>query len=183
LIETEEEPMKRTEKVVLVAFLVAASGCQVFGQIGLQTGVFAGGGGMFSGGSFAAAGTIGQGVIGRSIGVTYAASAGFWGDGAVILDVEGPIVQGIPAEFALKQNFPNPFNPGTTIAYELPGPADVRLSVYDMLGREVSLLVNERLEAGRHEVRLDAAGLSSGVYLYRMRAGDFVQTRKCVVLK
>jgi len=89
----------------------------------------------------------------------------------------------IPPTFVLNQNYPNPFNPSTTIRYELPGPSDVRLSVYDLLGREVSVLVNERGEAGAHEVELNASGLSSGVYFYRIHAGPFVQTRTLSLVK
>jgi hypothetical protein len=89
----------------------------------------------------------------------------------------------LPATFRLLQNYPNPFNPSTTIQYALPKSLVVRLSVFDMLGREVSVPVNERSEAGVHEVKYDASRLSSGVYFYRLQAGDFVSTKKLVVLK
>jgi hypothetical protein len=89
----------------------------------------------------------------------------------------------LPTAFALRQNFPNPFNPGTTIRYELPVASAVRLSLFDILGREVSLLVGGRREAGVHKVRFDASGVSSGVYFCRLHAGDFVQTKKLVVAK
>jgi hypothetical protein len=89
----------------------------------------------------------------------------------------------IPAQCVIHQNYPNPFNPSTTITYALPKSSDVRLSVCDMLGREVSVLVNERKDAGVHEVKFDASGLASGVYLYRLQAGEFVQTRKLVLLQ
>lgn len=79
---------------------------------------------------------------------------------------------GIPTQFSLKQNYPNPFNPSTTIKYELPNSTGVRLSVYDMLGREVSVLVDDRRDAGVHEVKFDRSGRASGVYLYRLTAGD-----------
>jgi hypothetical protein len=88
-----------------------------------------------------------------------------------------------PGEFAVYQNYPNPFNPSTTIKYELRKSSMVRLSVHDMLGREVSILVNERREAGVYEVKYDASALASGVYLYRLQAGDFVGSRKLLVLK
>jgi hypothetical protein len=88
-----------------------------------------------------------------------------------------------PKQVSLEQNFPNPFNPSTTIKYELPSGSHVTLSVYDMLGREVSVLVNERRDAGVHEVKFDASGLSSGVYFYRLTAGSFVQTRKLLLLR
>jgi hypothetical protein len=83
----------------------------------------------------------------------------------------------------MQQNYPNPFNPSTTIRYELPEPSQVRLTVYDILGRELSVLVNERRDAGVHEVKFDASGLSSGVYFYRIQAGDFVQSKRLTVLR
>ncbi len=89
----------------------------------------------------------------------------------------------LPTGFALEQNYPNPFNPSTTIKYELPRSTEVRLSVYDVLGREVSVLVNERRGAGVHEVRFDGSGLASGIYLYRLQAGSYVQTRKLVLVR
>ncbi|MRR08457.1 MAG: T9SS type A sorting domain-containing protein, partial [Deltaproteobacteria bacterium] len=94
-----------------------------------------------------------------------------------------PALSERPNMFLLSQNYPNPFNPSTNIKYELPKSSDVKLSVYDMLGREVSVLVNERSEAGFHEVMFDASGLSSGVYLYRLTAGGFVQSRKLLLLR
>lgn len=95
-----------------------------------------------------------------------------------------------PSTYALWQNYPNPFNPTTVISYQLPAVSDVRLVVYDILGREVSVLVNERQNPGRYELRFDArlsggqaSGLSSGVYFYRLQAGDFAQTKRLMVLK
>jgi len=89
----------------------------------------------------------------------------------------------LPHAFLLQQNYPNPFNPNTTMKYELPKSADVRLSVFDMLGREASVLVNDRRDAGVHEVKFDASLLSSGVYFCRMQAGDFVQSKKLMLVK
>jgi hypothetical protein len=88
----------------------------------------------------------------------------------------------LPAEFLLRQNYPNPFNPSTTIRYELPKTSHVSLNVYDVLGREVSVLVNERKDAGVHEVKFEGANLASGVYFYRLQAGDFVSVKKLLLL-
>jgi len=88
-----------------------------------------------------------------------------------------------PAEFALEQNFPNPFNPTTLIRYHLPAAANVRLSVFDLLGREVELLLAGRQEAGSHQVRWEAGAYSSGVYLLRLQAADWVGTRRMILLK
>jgi hypothetical protein len=85
--------------------------------------------------------------------------------------------------FTLGQNYPNPFNPSTTIRYGLPQRSHVILAVYNTLGQSVSTLVNGETEAGVHEARFDAAGLSSGVYFYRMQAGDYVSVRRMLVLK
>ena len=94
----------------------------------------------------------------------------------------------IPATFTLHQNFPNPFNPITTLRYDLSSDALVTLSIYDMLGREVTQLVNTTQEAGFRSVQWDATDsmgrpVSAGVYLYQIQAGEFVQTRKMVLLK
>jgi hypothetical protein len=89
----------------------------------------------------------------------------------------------IPEEFGLSQNFPNPFNPSTTIRYALPVDAKVRLEVYDLTGRRIALLVDETKRAGNHETRFDGAGLASGTYFYRIQAGVFSATKKFVLLK
>jgi hypothetical protein len=89
----------------------------------------------------------------------------------------------IPVAFALLQNYPNPFNPATSIRYQVPEVSDVKLVVYDILGREVATLVDTRKPVGNYTVQFDAAGLASGVYLYRLQAGSFVQTRKMVLVK
>ena len=91
----------------------------------------------------------------------------------------------VPLQFSLAQNYPNPFNPVTTIGYRVSGLGSswVRLAVYDILGREVSVLVNERREAGVHEVKFDGAGLASGVYFYRLQAGSFMETKKLLLLR
>ena len=89
----------------------------------------------------------------------------------------------LPMQFSLLQNFPNPFNPSTTIKYELPISSEVDLRVYDLLGRPVSLIVHETKNAGFHETKFDASGLSSGVYVYTLKAGDFVLSRKMLLLR
>lgn len=85
--------------------------------------------------------------------------------------------------FSLNQNYPNPFNPTTFINYQLGVASDVRLGVYDILGRELAVLVNERKAPGSYSVRFDASGLASGMYFYRLQAGSFVQAKKMLVLK
>jgi hypothetical protein len=89
----------------------------------------------------------------------------------------------IAYKFSLKQNYPNPFNPITTIAYSIEKGTDVRLTVYDVLGREVATLVNEAKKPGMYQVHFDASRLASGIYLYRIQAGSFVKTHKMMLLK
>jgi hypothetical protein len=88
-----------------------------------------------------------------------------------------------PVAFSLLQNYPNPFNPSTTVKYQLPQTSHVLLTVYDILGREVSVLVNERRDAGIYEVRFDGSNLASGVYFYRIQAGDYLASKKMLILK
>ena len=85
--------------------------------------------------------------------------------------------------YHLRQNYPNPFNPSTTIKFELPKTSLVRLTVYDILGRQMSVLVNETREAGVHQVKFDGSNLASGIYFYRFQAGEFVSTKRLLLLK
>jgi photosystem II stability/assembly factor-like uncharacterized protein len=89
----------------------------------------------------------------------------------------------IPTGFALEQNYPNPFNPTTKISYSVPKTSFVELKVYDLLGRAVATLVNGEQTVGTHSVNFDAKGLSSGVYLYTMKAGDFTATKSLLLVK
>ncbi|MDR3611548.1 MAG: T9SS type A sorting domain-containing protein [Ignavibacteriaceae bacterium] len=88
-----------------------------------------------------------------------------------------------PKEYKLAQNFPNPFNPSTTIQYQLPFDCKVSLKVYDILGKEVATLINEEQIAGFKEVAFYGQRFASGVYIYRLTAGNFVDTKKMMVLK
>lgn len=90
---------------------------------------------------------------------------------------------GLPLTYVLDQNFPNPFNPTTMIRFQLPVRSDVTLVVYDLLGRQVAVLAGGTRDAGRYEVKFDGTNLSSGVYIYRMTAGTFVESRKLVLTK
>ena len=88
-----------------------------------------------------------------------------------------------PQDFVLMQVYPNPFNPSTTICYELPARGNVTLRVYNLLGQEVAKLVNKEQDPGTYRVQFDGTDLASGVYFYRMRAGDFLDTKKLLLLK
>ena len=129
--------------------------------------------------------------------------AGTWGAGVYwrpawtgTSAVPGSGEAALPEAFVLEQNHPNPFNPTTTIRYGLPLKAAIRLTVFNSLGQQVALLAEGVREAGYHEVFFNAAGLSSGVYFYRLQAGDattgrnpagngrvFVETRKLLLVR
>jgi 7,8-dihydropterin-6-yl-methyl-4-(beta-D-ribofuranosyl)aminobenzene 5'-phosphate synthase len=89
----------------------------------------------------------------------------------------------IPQRFKLEQNYPNPFNPTTTIKYSVPKLSFVTIKIYDVLGNEVATLVNEEKAVGAYELNWNATNLPSGVYFYRLQAGDFVETKKMILLK
>ncbi len=101
----------------------------------------------------------------------------------VIVAVGGGEGDGIPDCLALFQNYPNPFNPTTNIEYRISNKELVTLKVYDILGRELAVLVDERKAPGRYIVQFDGSGLASGVYAYRLQAGSFVETKKLLLLR
>lgn len=110
--------------------------------------------------------------------------------GLVLNVLLNPVAIGIPpdterrpAMFVLENAYPNPFNPSTVIGYQLPVSSEVRIVVLDLLGNEVAVLVNERKAAGRHEVRFDGSGLSSGAYFCRLAAEGFAKVRKLLLAK
>jgi len=88
-----------------------------------------------------------------------------------------------PAMLVLLQNHPNPFNAATTISYDLPKPSTVTLDIHDILGRNVETLINQYQPAGYHQVIWKADDFSSGVYFYKLQAGDYIETKKMVLLK
>jgi hypothetical protein len=103
-----------------------------------------------------------------------------WEYGSIV-GVEEEIIP--PSNFILEQNYPNPFNPSTVIGYQLPVSSDVTLKVYDLLGREITTLVDEYKTAGSYEVEFLATGLTSEIYFYQIKAGEFLQTKKMLLLK
>jgi hypothetical protein len=92
------------------------------------------------------------------------------------------ITNELQGAFQLFQNYPNPFNPSTKLNYQLPKPSFVTLKIYDVLGNEVTALVNEKKPAGRYEINFNASNLSSGIYFYELQAGSFLETKKMILL-
>jgi hypothetical protein len=89
----------------------------------------------------------------------------------------------VPTEFSLEQNYPNPFNPTTTFGYSIPIQSKVVIKVFDILGNEVATLLDEEKSVGTYELTWNAANLSSGIYFYQLKAGEFVSTKKMILLK
>lgn len=104
-------------------------------------------------------------------------------DGTVTYSEEVKVEVEIPLVYSLEQNYPNPFNPSTTIKYSLSEDGFVKLSVYNLLGEEVTTLVNNEQKAGRYEVNFDASKLASGIYMYRLESNNFLSIKKMILLK
>ena len=100
-----------------------------------------------------------------------------------LTSIKTPKLAGVPNQYELDQNYPNPFNPSTTIKYSIEKAGSVTLKIYDILGREIKTLVNEEEPAGNYIVRFNADNLSSGIYFYSIHSGNFVQSKKMIVLK
>ena len=111
------------------------------------------------------------------------------GDDATILHTtDGGVTfveesDGVPTEFSLEQNYPNPFNPATRIQYAVASKQYISLEIYDILGNEVAMLVNEQKPPGTYEVEFDGTNLPSGIYFYKIQAGNYVETKKMVLMK
>jgi hypothetical protein len=109
-----------------------------------------------------------------------------WGiqfNNQTITGINNNEISGIPTRFSLHQNYPNPFNPTTTIKFDLPKDVKVKITVFDILGREVETLVNELKKAGSYSLHVSAEGWASGVYFYKIEAGDFVDNKKMIFVK
>ena len=105
----------------------------------------------------------------------------FWFE--FISDIEDDEKVELPKQFALYQNYPNPFNPKTTIKYALPKASDVKIELYNMLGRKIKTLINTNKKAGIHKIEFNANNLASGTYIYSIQAGQFNAKKKLLLMK
>jgi predicted phage tail protein len=108
------------------------------------------------------------------------------GSNAIIQQISGDNVErinAVPQVFKLYQNYPNPFNPSTSIKFDIPKESNVKLIVYDVLGREITVLMNYKIQAGSYEVIWDGTDQPSGVYFFRMITNEYVETKKMVLIK
>jgi hypothetical protein len=142
------------------------------------------GGGRGASTRYASVGTAGQPAIGRPESATKKSQLGLYVPGEFLPVDSGEGTESrLPGAVRLEQNYPNPVNPSTTIRFGLPADSQVRLVVHDVTGRRVATLVEGFRRAGSHEVLFDARGLPSGVYWYRLEAGDSVLAKRLVLLK
>lgn len=168
--------------MLMASVAVLAVGAPAVAEYTIPQSVVGSGGGEASGPNNRLVGTVGQAAIGIVAGPSNIHEIGFWYQpGWIMTEVEEG--DRLPTQYWLGQNQPNPFNPVTTIRFGLPRPGRVTMRLYDVAGREVRTLVDEERPAGWHQAVLHASGLSSGVYLCRMEAGEFVDTRKLLLLK
>jgi len=176
--------MKRLLLSGLLLVLLALP-ARVQGQFVLRNVVFGAGAVTGESASYRVSGTLGEPFVGRAASSSFIVTLGFWA--TVPPETTAPTaieaIDTVPKRFSLDQNYPNPFNPATRIRYALPEPASARLTIYDVLGREVSLLVDRRQAAGTYEVTFEAGDLPSGVYFYRLETGPFSEIRQMLLVK
>lgn len=173
---------------VAIGTIMFTSTKPVQAQALLQFDAITSGGIPSSAGNINLNGSIGQVATTSSEGDEVQSFAGLWSSfyaTDLITDIEREELppNNVPEKFSLYRNYPNPFNPTTRISYGLPEASYVNLTVYNMLGQRVRVLVNEHQKAGRYETTFFARGLASGIYLYRLRTDNFVQERKMTLLK
>ncbi|MDZ7378601.1 MAG: T9SS type A sorting domain-containing protein [candidate division KSB1 bacterium] len=166
-----------------VAVVVFASSPVAHTQYAIQQSVFGNGTATAADSAFRLIATVGQATAGVTSSATHTARSGFWHQAAALLTSVKALAHEVPKEFRLEQNYPNPFNPSTTICFALPEAAHVTLKLYDVLGREVVTLVDDRLAAGLHKVLFCPHELPSGVYFCRMTTNQSVFTRKLVLAR
>ena len=161
--------------LLIAVSCVALSAVSAFAQYSIVSSVIGSGGGQMSNGTYSMNGTVGQAVVGITMGTSFAVDQGFWHS----LSEQGGVQPiGASSGYDLEQNFPNPFNPSTVIRFGIPKSGMVKLTVTDITGKEVSSPLNEFKEAGTYEINFDASNLSSGIYFYKITVGDYSAAKK-----
>lgn len=172
-------------KISLFCFVTCLVMIAALPPVGAETiprDVVGSGGGKSANTNYQLMHTIGQPVIDVISNTAYSDEQGFWySPWSFVTGVEDEALT--PKVYRLDQNFPNPFNPVTTIGFALVEPSHVRLQVYDVSGKLVMTVIDREMDAGSHTIRLKAKDLASGVYFYRLIAGRFVKTKKMIVLR
>jgi len=150
----------------------------------LKKSVLDAGGSSASSASYQVMDAVGQpGIIGTQTSENFQASSGFFAGGIEVTGVEEKEILEKPKSFQLYQNYPNPFNPETTIQFDVKESCQVSLTIYDLLGRQLSNLVNDHFDPGAYTVTFNASSVPSGIYVYRIQMGEFRSVRKMIVLE
>lgn len=170
--------------VLKISFLILLIASRTLAQYQIPVSVISCGGEKSSSTSFILSSTVGEPFIGKAVSSANQHNIGFWYvyKQSTITDVEKE-EENIPTVFKLEQNYPNPFNPSTIIKFGVPERSSVLIKIYDILGGEVNTLVNEEMEAGWYSKEFNAIKYSSGIYIYRMQAGAYVNTKKMLYIK
>ena len=176
--------MKRLRIILLLIFFETMLHQITYSQEAVPRSVLGSGGTALSSEDLRMFGTLGQAIVGVTSNSSNSNKVGFW---YLAIDLITSVEQAqasdnLPTEFRLQQNYPNPFNPSTTIRFAIPQRSQVTLKLYDILGRKVATLVDERLRPGEYKVVFDASALANWVYVYRIQAGEFVRSRKLMLL-
>jgi hypothetical protein len=167
---------------ILIAIMLFSS--PLFGQTLIHKRLtVSSGGGLSSDGTFTNQVVIGQTAFGESSDSLFFGGGGFLGGGDDWITSIDEIDEIMPLQFELSQNYPNPFNPSTTINYTLAEQSHVRLEIYNILGQRVTVIIDENQEVGSYSQIWQAGNVPSGVYFYRIKADEFEQTRKMMLLK
>ncbi len=168
---------------VICVLLLCVATAQAQQPTSIPRSVIASGGEIMIGPSHTVIGTIGQPIIGVTTGASHAVGQGFWYTFATGVVTTTGNVDAQISGFNLGRNYPNPFNPSTTIPFVVAGASRVRISIHTVYGEEVAVLVDHDLPVGNGTVVFDATTLPTGVYICRMTAGAFVAERKMSLLK
>ena len=168
--------------ISLVLLLFLFSGI-LTAQNQIPISVISSGGERQSNANYVITGTLGQVSVDLSTTTSFNLQSGFWHlyYQDVVVNVEDEDL--LPLTYKLEQNYPNPFNPSTIIRFAVPERTRVLIKVYDILGGEITTLVTEEFDAGWYEKTFDASTLSTGVYIYRIQAGSYVNTKKMLMIK
>ena len=175
--------MRMPRRVLIVAAIALIAVAPASAQYQARYGVMGCGGGRMASVNNSFMGTTGQPGIGPMGGPDYSTEIGFWYMPGWVLTGIVDEENLVPVSFGFGQCHPNPFNPVTTLGFAVPRRARVEIRVFDVAGREVMTLIDREIDPGYHQAALDGAGLPSGVYFARMVSGEFVETRKMVLLK
>lgn len=175
------KPIRIKLMILLVVYFILQQ--QSKAQIILLRSVFGNGGTVLTSEMSSINSTLGQTAIGKLDGDNLTNMVGFWYlHDHFLTDVE-PLFTEEPTIFSIEQNYPNPFNLKTSITFTLSKTSHVSMKLFDMLGRSVSVLVDEKRRAGVHTIIFNAQNLTSGVYIYQFQSNDFLQRKKLILMK